>query len=206
MVTENQCPSAVRLAGLRLSARSLEVPAFYLGGTLTLPSREQLRDAGASVTDVIVLAAGVALLRVPQINMSLGEGGPVPRPSLRVGWLAREGDGLVPLSLPLRPGETARQLRERREQALGLYHRARTLRADCAVMVSNLGPHGVDWFTALPFPGVTLMVAVGSGRDAGPRGHEVTVTLTCDHRVIDGIDAAEYLQSLSRGCRDIALR
>jgi hypothetical protein len=202
---ENQQPSAVRLAGLRLSVRSLEVPAFYLGGTLTLPPRTRLRDAGASVTDVIMLAAGSALGGAPQVNMTLAEEGLVPRPSLRVGWLARDRDALVPLSLPCRQGETPRELRQRRREALALYHRAKTLRADCAVMVSNLGPQGVDWFTALPFPGVTLMVAVGSGRDAGPRRHEVAVTLTCDHRVIDGIDAAQYFDRLSRGCRDITL-
>lgn len=198
-------PSRARQAGLRLSARSLEVPSFHLGGTLTLPSRDRLRAAGASVTDVMVLAAGIALSGSPRVNMTLAAGEPAPRPSLRVGWLAREGDALIPLSLPYKHGETPSALRRRRQQALGRYRETNALRADCAVMVSNLGPHGVEWFTALPFPGVTVMVAVGAARDAGPGDHEVTVTFTCDHRIIDGIDAAQYFSSLSRGCQQIAL-
>jgi len=198
-------PTAARLAGLRLSARSLEVPAFHLGGTLTLPPRDRLRAAGASVTDVILVAAGIALSGTPQVNMTLAEEEPVPRPSLRIGWLARERDALVPLSLPYQHGETPSALRERRRQTLSRYRETKALRTDCAVMVSNLGPQGVEWFTALPFPGVTVMVAVGAGRETGRGDHEATVTLTCDHRIIDGIDAAQYLSSLSRGCQEIAL-
>lgn len=196
-------PSAARLAGQRLSARSLEVPAFHLGGRLTFPSRGRLRAAGASITDVMVLAAGVALGQTPQVNVTLAAGEPAPRPGLRVGWLAREGDALVPLSLPCQPGETVPELRERRRQALVRYRETRALRADCAVMVSNLGPQGVEWFTALPFPGVTVMVAVGAGREMADGDQDVAVTLTCDHRIIDGFDAAQYFSSLARGCQDI---
>jgi len=196
-------PSVARLAGQRLSARSLEVPAFHLGGRLTLPSRDRLRAAGASITDVIVLAAGIALGQAPQVNVTLAAGELVPRPGLRVGWLVREGDALVPLSLPYQPEETAAALRERRRQALVRYRETRALRADCAVMVSNLGPQRVEWFTALPFPGVTVMLAVGTGREAAGGGQEVAVTLTCDHRIIDGYDAAQYFSSLSRGCQHV---
>jgi hypothetical protein len=196
-------PSVARLAGQRLSARSLEVPAFHLGGRLTLPSRDRLRAAGASITDVMVLAAGMALGDTPQVNATLAAGEPAPRPGLRVGWLAREGDALVPLSLPYQPEETAVALRERRRQALARYRETRALRADCAVMVSNLGPQGVEWFTALPFPGVTVMLAVGAGREAADGDQEVAVTLTCDHRIIDGYDAAQYFKSLSRGCQHV---
>jgi pyruvate dehydrogenase E2 component (dihydrolipoamide acetyltransferase) len=205
VTTETREPSAARLAGLRLSARSLEVPAFHLGGTLTLPPRDRLRTAGASVTDVMVLAAGVALSSTPRVNMTLGAGEPVPRPGLRVGWLAREQDALVPLSLPYQHGETPRALRRRREQTLMRYRDTRALRADCSVMVSNLGAQGVEWFTALPFPGVAVMVAVGAARETTPGGQETAVTLTCDHRIIDGIDAAQYFSSLSRSCQQIAL-
>jgi hypothetical protein len=196
-------PSVARLAGQRLSARSLEVPAFLLGGRLTLPSRGHLRTAGASVTDVMVLAAGAALSNTPQVNVTLAAGEPVPRPGLRVGWLAREGDALVPLSLPYQSGETLPALRERRRQTLVRYRETRALRTDCAVMVSNLGPQGVEWFTALPFPGVTVMLAVGAGREAAHGDQEVAVTLTCDHRIIDGYDAAQYFSSLSRGCQQV---
>jgi hypothetical protein len=151
----------------------------------------------------MVLAAGVALSNSPQVNVTLTEGEPVPRPGLRVGWLAREGDALVPLSLPYQPGEALPALRERRHQALVRYRETRVLRSDCAVMVSNLGPQGVEWFTALPFPGVTVMLAVGAGRAAAHGGQDVAITLTCDHRIIDGYDAAQYFSSLSRGCQQV---
>ena len=58
--------------------------------------------------------------------------------------------------------------------------------------VSNLGPLGVESFTAIINPPQAAILAVGT-----IVGDSVKVTMSCDHRVIDGADGARFLKSLA---------
>jgi pyruvate dehydrogenase E2 component (dihydrolipoamide acetyltransferase) len=69
--------------------------------------------------------------------------------------------------------------------------------------ISNLGMFGVDNFTAIINPPNSAIVAVGAAikkpvvrNDELTIGREMSATLSCDHRVIDGAMAAEYMQTL----------
>ncbi|MDO8210327.1 2-oxo acid dehydrogenase subunit E2 [Conexibacter sp. CPCC 206217] len=72
------------------------------------------------------------------------------------------------------------------------------------VTLSNLGTHGVDWFTGIIPTGTELLLTTGAIRDAWtPDGGErrFWATANADHRAVDGADAARFLGRFDSGCR-----
>jgi pyruvate dehydrogenase E2 component (dihydrolipoamide acetyltransferase) len=67
------------------------------------------------------------------------------------------------------------------------------------VTLSNLGTHGVDWFTGIIPVGTTLLLTTGAIRTTGGE-RRFWSTLNADHRVIDGAHAAQLLDRFSTGC------
>ncbi|MEL6797565.1 MAG: 2-oxo acid dehydrogenase subunit E2, partial [Planctomycetota bacterium] len=82
--------------------------------------------------------------------------------------------------------------------------------ADSTFTISNLGMFGVDHFTAIVNPPNAAILAVGAAVEKpfidtdedGERiitiGHEMSMTMSSDHRIIDGAMAAEYLQTVKQ--------
>jgi pyruvate dehydrogenase E2 component (dihydrolipoamide acetyltransferase) len=71
-------------------------------------------------------------------------------------------------------------------------------------VISNLGTYGVDWFTAVLFPGNAMTLAVGRA-EVGDGSATVQAVLTCDHRIVDGVDGAEFLAALERAVQEVTL-
>lgn len=180
---------------------------------------EQLEDQGVklSVNDFLVRACAVAMHQHPYVNSSWDANGPSIRLHGRVNvgvaiaLPAERGGGLVVATLRdadrigLRQisAETKRLAKKAREKGLSVEDMA-----DSTFTISNLGMFGVDHFTAIINPPNVAILAVGraiekpfvetdeEGEPTLVIGHEMSMTMSSDHRVVDGAMAAEYLQTV----------
>ena len=164
--------------------------------------------------DFLVKLAAVALVRHPGLNAAWVDGRVVTFPDVHIGVAVDTGAGLiVPVlrdvpSMPL--GRLAARVRELAARA-----HARKLSATESeggtFTVTNLGAFGVDAFTPLLNPPQCAILGVGRvQRRAVARGKRVvarpqlTLSLTFDHRVVDGAPAATFLQTLAQGIENPA--
>lgn len=182
---------------------------------------EQLADQGVklSVNDFLVRACAVAMHQHPFVNSSWVEQGPAIQLHSRVNigvavsLPAERGGGLVVASIRdadrvgLRQisSETKRMARKAREKGLSVEEMS-----DSTFTISNLGMFGVDHFTAIINPPNAAILAVGQaverpfveqdedGETVLVVGHEMSMTMSSDHRIVDGAMAAAYLQSVKR--------
>ncbi|MCL4220108.1 MAG: 2-oxo acid dehydrogenase subunit E2 [Phycisphaerales bacterium] len=180
---------------------------------------EQLESQGVklSVNDFLVRACALAMHQHPYVNSSWEPKGPAIKLHGRVNIgvaiaLPEErGGGLVVATLRdadhagLRQisAETRRLAKKAREKGLTLDEMA-----DATFTISNLGMFGVDHFTAIINPPNVAILAVGRAierpfveynEDGEPElvvGHEMAMTMSSDHRVVDGAMAAAYLNTV----------
>ncbi len=180
---------------------------------------EQLADQGVklSVNDFLVRACAVAMHQHPFVNSSWVEQGPAIQLHSRVNigvavsLPIERGGGLVVASIRdadrigLRQisAETKRLARKARDKGLTVEEMS-----DSTFTISNLGMFGVDHFTAIINPPNAAILAVGQAvekpfieqdEDGEPVlviGHEMSMTMSSDHRIVDGAMAAEYLQTV----------
>lgn len=153
------------------------------------------KKAGVSVTVAIAKACALAMKNHPSMNWAYKPGDRiVERDNVDIGMaVAVEGGLVVPV---LRRCES-RSLEELNSDWQYLVSRARARRlapeeyANPTFMVSNMGMLGVSYFDAIPTPGMAGILAISS---AGPTG--MPLTITGDHRVVNGADVAQYLNTL----------
>lgn len=182
---------------------------------------EQLEPQGVklSVNDFLVRACALAMHQHPYVNSSWVDGrdGPAIRLHRRVNvgvaiaLPVERGGGLVvgtlrnadTMGLRQISAETKRLAKKAREKGLSIEEMA-----DSTFTISNLGMFGVDHFTAIINPPNVAIVAVGraiekpfietddDGEPAIVVGHEMAMTMSSDHRVVDGAMAAQYLATV----------
>ena len=188
------------------------VPHFYLTVELemdrALELREEAKAAGAklSVNDVVVKAAAVALRRFPRLNQVYAQDRILQLHSVDVGVAVAIEDGLI---TPVVRDADAKGLDEIAQEIRDLAERAKkkALKPEeytgGGLTVSNLGMFGVDAFVAVINPPQAAILAIGAVTPKPVvRGGQVvvrqmmSVTLSGDHRVIDGAVGAQYLQVL----------
>lgn len=185
----------------RMVDSATTIPAFTVSADIDLSLVAALRrgaqDEGGdvpSINDFVVMAAARVLGEFPRFNASYVEGKVECYSRINVGIAVATDDALlVPVvidadrrTLDELAAETRRLAEAARRRTLAL----EDLR-DATFTVSNLGMFGVRSFTALVDPPQVAILAVG-----GLRGDLVTVTLTCDHRVVYGADGARFLARL----------
>jgi pyruvate dehydrogenase E2 component (dihydrolipoamide acetyltransferase) len=221
-----QAPAAARiqLSGMRkiIAQRLVEslgpVPHFYLtieidAGPL-MEAREELKSAGEgadaakiTVNDFILKAAVMAAVKVPRVNASFDKDAIVQYADVDLGVAVAIEDGLL---TPVIRAAQDKSLRELSALAKDLAHRARNKRMKPeefqggTFTVSNLGGMGIDSFSAVINPPQGFILAVGKitkvpvvdDCDQLVVGHRMSITMSCDHRVIDGALGAEYLREL----------
>jgi pyruvate dehydrogenase E2 component (dihydrolipoamide acetyltransferase) len=199
----------------RMVQSKTTAPHFYVTTAIDMEAAVALRsslnalvaeDARISVTDMVLKAAANALRQFPRLNVSYGDD--------RIRWHHRVhlsvavalDDGLI--TPVIRDcdrkslGEIAREARDLSERA-----RNRRLRPEeytgGTFSVSNLGMYDVEAFAAIVNPPEAAILAVGSIQQQPvvvdgqvTVRHRMKVTLSCDHRVVDGALAAQFLQVL----------
>ena len=209
--------SSIRAAiARRMPLAKAPVPHFYVTVEIAMDRAWELREAlnalegqpKISVTDMIVKACVLALTRHPEVNASFqGE-------SIRVNYRVHMGlavaldEGLI---TPVLRNCEAKSLAQIAAAGRDLVERARArkLRAPelsgATFSVSNLGMFDVDEFSAIINPPEGAILAVGAvkvvpvveeGRIG--MGRRMKVTLSCDHRVMDGAMGARFLQTLKQ--------
>ncbi len=159
-----------------------------------------------SVGDFVTKAVALALRRHPAVNATFDGETLTRRGEVNVGIAVALPDGLI---VPVLKHADALGLREIRTGSEALYEAARAMKLTSDQMtggtftISNLGMYGVREFDAiLNLPQVGIL-AVGAAEkrpvvegDKLVVGTVMTVTLTVDHRVVNGADAAEFLRTL----------
>jgi len=214
----------IQLSGMRkiIAQRLVEslgpVPHFYLtidinAGPL-MEAREELKSAGEgadaakiTVNDFVLKAAVMAAVKVPRVNASFDNDAIAQYADVDLGVAVAIEDGLL---TPVIRAAQDKSLREISALAKDLAHRARNKRMKPeefqggTFTVSNLGGMGIDSFSAVINPPQGFILAIGritkisvvDDCDQIMVGHRMSITMSCDHRVIDGALGAEYLKEL----------
>jgi pyruvate dehydrogenase E2 component (dihydrolipoamide acetyltransferase) len=185
----------------RMVESATTIPVFSVSADVDMSLIAALRagareEAGEvpSINDFVVMAAARTLRELPRFNSSYVQGKVECYSRVNVGVAVATDDALlvpVVFDADRRPlGEIAAETRRLADAARRRSLQPAELR-DATFTVSNLGMFGISSFTAIVDPPQVAILAVG-----GLRGDLMTVTLTCDHRVVYGADGARFLSRL----------
>jgi pyruvate dehydrogenase E2 component (dihydrolipoamide acetyltransferase) len=204
----------------RLLQSKTQIPHFYLNldidaGPL-LKLREQLKAAGeilglnkVTVNDFVLRATAIAATRVPRINATFTEDAIVEFGSVNLSVAVALEDGLI---TPVIRDAQNKRIAELSAEMKDLATRARNkkLKPDeyqgGTISISNLGGFGVQSFAAIINPPQAAILSIGAivkqpvvnERDEIVAGHVMNIGLSGDHRVADGVTAAQFLQEMKR--------
>jgi pyruvate dehydrogenase E2 component (dihydrolipoamide acetyltransferase) len=207
-----------RTIAQRLTASTQTIPHFYLTmdcniGKL-LAAREEINAAAPkdkdgkpayklSVNDFVVKALAIALQRIPDANVSWTESGMVKHKHSEIGVAVAMPGGLITPIVRQAEIKTLSAISNEMKD-FAARARARKLKPHeyqgGTSAVSNLGMYGIKDFTAVINPPHATILAVGAGEERAivkngkiEAAHIMSVTLSCDHRAVDGALGAELI-------------
>ncbi len=207
----------------RMTEAKQTVPHFYLttesGVDALWHFREELNAAAGdpehkvSVNDLVVKAVARALRLLPPANMSYSPEGGVRHPQVDIGVAVSIEDGLI---TPVVRNADVKSIGAIAAEVRDLAARARQkkLRPEeyqgATFSVSNLGMYGIREFLAIINPPESGIIAVGrvekrpvvveeDGKDVVAVQRRMTLTLSCDHRILDGALGARLLAEVVKG-------
>jgi pyruvate dehydrogenase E2 component (dihydrolipoamide acetyltransferase) len=200
----------------RMPLSKAPVPHFYVSSEVAMERAWELREElnalegqpKISVNDLVIRACALALLAHPEVNASFqGEAVRVWHRA-HIGIAVALDEGLI---TPVLRDCQAKSLAQIAVEARDLVERTRTrkLRAHelsgATFSISNLGMYDVTEFSAIINPPEGAILAVGAVRrvpvvqeDTVSVGRRMMLTLSCDHRVMDGAMGARFLQTVKR--------
>ncbi len=218
--TEIPLTAIRRTIAKRLSQSMQTAPHFYVTSVIGTGKLADLRrqinefaqkdpdPVKVSFNDLVIKAVALALVRIPQVNVSFAEDRLIQKKQVHIGMAVALEQGLI---VPVIRNADQRRILDIARESQRLAELARTgkLRPEDfsggTFTVSNLGMFDVDSFTAVINPPESAILAVGSitptpvvvdgqvtVRD------RMKVTLSSDHRAIDGTTAARFLQEVKR--------
>jgi pyruvate dehydrogenase E2 component (dihydrolipoamide acetyltransferase) len=208
-------PGRRPMSGMRRAiARSLllskqTIPHFYMSMTVdAAPLQDFCRAEKAkfpcTVTDVITLACARVICEFPSFRSRLAGDDLVESPGANIGLAVGMDDGL---RVPVLVGAERLSLRELAVQTRRITEAARHGKVEAMgrgmFTISNLGMYGVEEFSAIINPPEAAILAVGAIREAVivvggamRAGRVMTMTLSADHRIVDGLLAARFMGRL----------
>ncbi len=201
-------------AVVRGMVASLSVPVFRVSYTISTDGLDklykQIKSKGVTMTALLAKAVAVTLQKHPILNASYSDQGIVNHPNINVSVAVAMDDG--GLITPVLQNADTVDIYSLSRNWKSLVERARAKQLQPAeynsgtFTLSNLGMFGVDTFDAILPPGQGSILAIGASRPQvvatadglfGVR-QQMQVTVTCDHRIIYGADAAGFLQDLAK--------
>jgi pyruvate dehydrogenase E2 component (dihydrolipoamide acetyltransferase) len=202
-----------RTIGLRMAQSKATIPHFYLSvdldmrAALALRSSLVARGRPVSLTAILLKATALALALHPVLNATLDGDAILPQANIDLAIAVALDDGLI---TPIVGGCQALSLEALARAAEAVIQRAREGRlqpqdlAPGTFTVSNLGMFGVKQFEAIINPPQAAILALGTlqrvpvfdARDNLVAADLLTATLSVDHRVADGAEAARFLATL----------
>jgi pyruvate dehydrogenase E2 component (dihydrolipoamide acetyltransferase) len=212
-----------RTIAQRLTQSTQTIPHFYLTidcniGKL-LDAREEINASAPkdkdgkpayklSVNDFVIKALALALQRVPDANVSWTDSGMLKHKHSDVGVAVAMPGGLI---TPIVRSAETKSLSAISNEMKDLAARARNRKLKPheyqggTTAVSNLGMYGIKDFTAVINPPHATILAVGAGEERAvavngkiEAAHVMSVTLSCDHRAVDGALGAELIGAFKR--------
>ena len=205
-----------RIIAKRLVTSLGPVPHFFLTAEIEMDRAAEMRkninaldpELKVSINDVIIKVAAAALMEHPQVNASFQEKIVRYYEQADIGVAVAIEDGLI---TPIVRGANHKSLGAIAAEVRDLAERARQkkLRPEeymgASFSISNLGMFGIDDFTAVINPPEGAILAVGAMTPKPVVRDEqivvrqmMRVTMSCDHRVIDGATGARFLQTFKR--------
>ena len=203
----------------RLTSAKTLIPHFYLTVDCRIDNlistRLRLNEAAPkengyklSVNDFVVKACALSLMRVPEVNASWTETAMLRHKHADIGVAVALDFGLI-TPIVFRAEEKGLAVISNEVKSLAERARAKKLKPSefegGSFAISNLGMFGVKDFTAVINPPQAAILAVGAGEkravavgDRIEAATIMTVTMSCDHRVIDGATGARFLQSFKQ--------
>lgn len=212
---ETQTLSRMRAAIARTVSRAwAEIPHFTVTVAIDMGEseevRRELKESGTPLTinDLIVRAAVLSLQKYPQVNNSFAGDRIKVNKEINIGLAVGLEEGLVVPVIKGCNGLSLKEIAARSRELVGRAKEGKISEAELAggtFSISNLGMFGVEEFMAVIQPPQGAVLAVGGIRDeavmingAIKAGRVMRVTLSADHRLIDGAYAAQFLQELKR--------
>ena len=192
--------------------REVDATALNAAREALVPRVEQSHGLKVTHTDILVSAVARTLARHPRVNASWNADGITVHREINIA-LALAIDNAVVTGV-IRGADTASigDIAARRRELTERARAGRLQPGDIAggtFTISNLGMYGVDAFTAIIVPPQAAILAVGAIADrvVAVGGQPavrpmLTVTLSCDHRVIDGARAAEFMRDLAAALQE----
>ena len=198
------------------TASKKNIPHFYMSRDVTVAAAEAWRrdwnrnhpDRKSSLNHLFVRAASQSLVDVPGMTIGLQDGVYQQRSGADILLIVATDKGLahVPVSAPqdLRWEDYLQEMKKAVEEGPRRLTAQAAPSSRPALAVSNLGMFGVKEFSAIIPPGCTAALAVGAVRSEPivsnnqvEIGRICTLTLSADHRVVDGVTAARFLERIA---------
>jgi pyruvate dehydrogenase E2 component (dihydrolipoamide acetyltransferase) len=205
-----------RVIAERLLASKTQIPHFYLtieidAAPMMAFRKEYIAASGGKITfnDIALSAVARAAMQKPKVNAAFAGDAIIEYGSVNLSVAIAVEDGLV---TPVIRDAQNLSLQQISAAVKDLATRARDKKlkpdeyAAGTITVSNLGSYGIEQFCAIVNPPQAAILAVGAivkkpvvnSRDEIEIGHRMSITLSGDHRVVDGAVAAEYMSALRK--------
>jgi pyruvate dehydrogenase E2 component (dihydrolipoamide acetyltransferase) len=212
--TSYQLPKLWRVMADRLTQAWATIPHFYLlrevNASRLISWKEKVQKNSTekiTYTDLLVKLTAAILKQYPRLNASWIDENIVLNPEINIGLAVAVDDGLLVPVIHRADEMNLAQLAARRAEIVARA-KANKLHLDDlssgTFTISNLGMYGVDAFNAIVNPPQAAILAVSriADRVVPVNGQPavqpmMTLSLSCDHRVVDGARAAEFLQALA---------
>jgi pyruvate dehydrogenase E2 component (dihydrolipoamide acetyltransferase) len=203
-----------RIMAERMTASWTTAPHFYLVREVNVSRLATWREraskqttARITYTDLLVKLVAAALARHPAVNASWKDGAIVRHVEVNIGLAVAIDDGLIVPVIHRADTLSLAEIATRREDVVSRGQAGKLRPADIqggVFTISNLGMYGVDAFNAIVNPPQAAILAVGriADRVVAVNGQPsvqptMVLTLSCDHRALDGARAAQFLGALA---------
>ncbi|HEY1754986.1 MAG TPA: dihydrolipoamide acetyltransferase family protein [Bryobacteraceae bacterium] len=212
--TDGLTPIA-RLMAERTTQSWTQTPHFFLTRDVDAGALVEVRKVlgpAVSITDLLISIAAHIVAKHPKINASWSSGNIVFNPSVNISVAVAVKDGVVSVVIPDAANMPLADIAKRRKDLADRARAGRLRPSDIGggtFTISNLGMFGVDAFSAIITPPQAAVLAVGRIADRvvpvnGQPGIRpmFTLTLSSDHRVVDGAQAASFLGDLAEAIQE----
>lgn len=199
----------------RMTESKTTVPHFYVTSEIDMAAALKLRkqineslepEQKVTVNDLVVKAAALALRQFPNINASFGGDKIILHNEINVGSAVAVAGGLLTVVQKGTDGASISKIAQDHKEMIGRAREGKVKPEDvegATFTVSNLGAFDVEHFVAIINPPHAAILAVGSAKQVPvvvdgelTVGTRMKATISADHRVTDGVEAAQFMQTL----------
>ncbi|MFQ5836142.1 MAG: dihydrolipoamide acetyltransferase family protein, partial [bacterium] len=204
----------------RMEKSKREIPHFYLTVEVDFSKSQTMRDdllrefeekeeVRVSYTDLLIKSCGLALSKLPRVNSTFEAGRITSNSEVNVGLAVATPKGLIVPVIKDVDKKNLFQIAKKREELVEKANEERLSLEElegAAFTLSNLGMFGIKTFTAIISPPQASILATGEIKEKTvvidnriEIRSMMEMTLSCDHRVIDGYLGGKFLQEIKRG-------